>query len=96
VHVDALQSAAGLAGVEKRAIDDVLDGVIEIGVMPYVNRIAAAQLQAHADEPRGRRALHGVPAGHRARESHEVHARIADDLVGIFVRRMQHLEDTLG
>ena len=96
VHVDALQSAARLAGIEKRAVDDVFDGVIEIGVVPHVHRIAAAELEPDADETRGRGALHGMTAGHRARERDEIHARIANDAVRVFVRGVHHLEHALG
>ena len=95
VHVHALQSAAGLPGVEIRAVDDVLDGVLEIGVVPHVHRIAAAELEPHADETRGRRALHGAAAGDRARERDEVDARIADDEIRVLMRGMQDLERAL-
>ena len=96
VHVHALQSAAGLPGIEVRAVDDVLDGMLEIGIVAHVHRIATAELETHADESRGRRALHGMTAGDGARERHEVHARIADDPVGVVVRGVQHLEYALG
>ena len=50
VHVDALQAATGLAAVEVRAVDDVLDRVREIRVVAHVDRIAAAELEPGADE----------------------------------------------
>ena len=49
------------------------------GVVTHVHRIAAAELEPHADEAAGRRALHRVTAGHRAGEGDEVDARILHD-----------------
>ena len=85
-----------MPGVEIRAVDDVFDGVIEVGVVPHIHRVAAAKLQAHADEALGRGALHGAAAGNRARERDEVHARVADDAVRVLMRGVQHLERALG
>ena len=78
VHVDALDAAARLAGVEVRAVDEVLDRVRDVGVVPHVRRIAAAELEPRADEARRGCPLHGVTARDRAREGDEVDARIAD------------------
>ena len=47
MHVDALDAAARLAGVEERAVDEVLDGVGQVGVRPDIGRILAAELQPH-------------------------------------------------
>src|SRR5882672_7333260 len=49
VYVDALQPAAGLAGIEKGAVDDVLDGMGQVGIVTHIDRIAAAKLQADTD-----------------------------------------------
>src|SRR6185436_16481770 len=57
VHVHALQATAGLPGVEISAIDDVLDGMCEVGVMANVHRVAATELEPHADETRRRGTL---------------------------------------
>ena len=92
VHVDALHPAARLAGVEVRAVDEVLDGVREIGVVAHVRRIAAAELEPDADEARGGRALHGMAAGDRAGERDEVDARIADRRARCLRDSVQHLE----
>ena len=47
----------------------------QVGIVAHVDRIAAAQFQAHADEALGGHALHRAAAGHRAGEGHEVDAR---------------------
>ena len=92
MHVDALDAAAGLAAVEVRAVDEVLDGVREIRVVAHVHRIAAAELEAGADEAFRRGALNGMAARDRARERDEVDARIANDALGVFVAQVQDLE----
>ena len=71
-------AAAGLAGVEVRAVDDVLDRVREIRIVAHVRRIAAAELEPGADEARRGRTLHGVTAGDRTGERDEIDARIAN------------------
>ncbi len=63
VHVDALQPATGLAAVEVRAVDDVLDRVREIRIVAHVDRIAAAELEPGADETLRR--LRAARHGHR-------------------------------
>ena len=63
VDIDALDAAAGLARIEEGAVDQVLDGMGEIGVGADIGGIAAAELEAEADEalrrpprpPHGRR-----------------------------------------
>ena len=57
MHVDALDAAARLAGVEERAVDEVLDRVGEVGVGAHIGRILAAELEPDADEAPGRRLL---------------------------------------
>ena len=64
IDVHPLYRAARLAGIEERAVDNVLYRLIECGVRAHVRRILAAQLEARADEPTRRRALYRLPAGH--------------------------------
>ena len=87
MHVDALDAAARLPAVEERAVDEILDGVREIRIVPHVRRIAAAQLEAGADEALRGGALDRVAAGHRAGEGDEANARILHDSLGILVLR---------
>ena len=46
MHVDALDAAAALPGVEERAVDQVLDRVLEVGVGAHVGRVLAAEFEA--------------------------------------------------
>ena len=96
VHVDALQAATGLAAVEVRAVDDVLDRVREIRIVAHVDRIAAAELEADADEALRGCALHGVAAGDRAGERDEVDARIANRTLRVLVTHVQRLEHAVA
>ena len=45
MDIDALDAAAALAGVEDRAVDQLLDGGVEIGVRPHIGRILAAEFE---------------------------------------------------
>ena len=92
VHVDALDAAAGLAAVEERAVDEILDGVREIRIVTHIRGIAAAELEARADEALRHGALNGVPARDRAGERNERDARVLHDALRVLVREMQHLE----
>src|SRR5215468_1585315 len=95
VDVDPLDAAAGLAGVEESAVDQVLDGVRQVGVGPDIGGIAAAELQPGADEAIGGGSLHGAAAVDRAGEGDEVDARILDDLRGVVMAEMEELEQAL-
>ena len=57
MHVDPLDAAAALAGVVERAVDQLLDSRVEVGVGAHIGRVLAAELEADADEGAGRRAL---------------------------------------
>ena len=92
VHVDALDAAAGLAGVEHGAVDQVLDGVRQVGVGADISRIAAAELEAEADEALGRGLHDGMAGRHRAGEVHVVDAVGADQLQRVVMRHVQVLE----
>ena len=52
VRVDALDRAAGLAAVEERAVGEVLDRVLEIGIRAHVRGILAAELQSDLEKRR--------------------------------------------
>jgi len=62
VHIDALDGAAALAGIEHRAIDQILDRVVELGIGADIGRVLAAQFQAEA---MNLRALPAAPHGRR-------------------------------
>ena len=96
VHIDPLDGAARLAGVEEGAVRQVFDRVVEVRIGPHIGRVLAAQLEADAEEPPGRRLLDAGAAGHRAGEGDEIHFGRSDDLRGRLVRQVQHLEDAVG
>src|SRR3546814_585356 len=64
VHVDALDAAARLAGIEEGAVDGVLDSVGEVCVGAHVGGVLAAKLQADADELAGGGALDQIGRAH--------------------------------
>ena len=68
MHVDALDAAAALAGIVEGAVDQVLDGVVELGVGADIGRVLAAELEAERREGPGRCALDLASAGDRAGE----------------------------
>ncbi len=96
VHVDALDAAAGLPAIEVGTVDQVLDRVLDVRIVPDVRRIATAQFQPSADESLRRGMLHGVPTGHGAGECDEPDAWITDGLLGRGVRQVHRLEHALG
>jgi hypothetical protein len=85
---------AGLAGIEE--CRPVLDGMLEVGIGPYVRGIVAPELEPSAGETPGGRALNRVPALDRARERNEVDARVADHALGVGMREVQDLEESGG
>ncbi len=96
VHVDALDAAAALAGIEEAAVDEILDRVVELRIGAHVGRVLAAELEAGGDEAIGRRALDRVAALDRTRERHEVDAVGRDERLGVRVRNVQHLHHAFG
>ena len=72
LHVNALDAATALPGIEERAVDQRFHGVIEPRVGTHIRRVVATQLQADRDEAPGSRALHGSAADDRTREAHTV------------------------
>src|SRR5438046_2301383 len=69
MHIDALDAAAALPGIEIGSVDDVLDRVLEIGVSAHIGRILAAQLEPDARERSGGRALDLLAGADRTRET---------------------------
>ncbi len=67
MHIDALDGAAALAGIEHGAVDQVLDRMGEIGIGADIGRILAAEFQAEAHELAEGRLLHGMAAGRPSR-----------------------------
>ena len=57
VHIDALDPAAALPGIEISAVDNVLDRMREIDVGAHIGRILAAEFEPDAGEGAGRRLL---------------------------------------
>ena len=96
MHVDPLDRATGLAAVEERAVGEVLDGMLQIGVRAYVGGILAAKLQADREKAARSRFLHALSAGHRAGEAHEVDLAAVDDAGGRVVAEVQVLEHARG
>src|SRR5262249_32009278 len=74
MDVDALDGAARLAGVEHRAVNQVLDSRPHRRVGPHVGRVFAAEFQPRRYEPFAGGPLPGVPARHRSGESDEADA----------------------
>ena len=72
VDINALDAAAALAGIEESAVDQSLDGMVEIGVGHHIGRVLAAEFQAEPSEGARRGALDDPSAGHRAGEVDEV------------------------
>ena len=92
MHVHPLDTAAGLPGVEKSAVDHVLDRVRDGHVGAHVSRILAAELQTDTDEALGRGRLHRVAGGYRTGEGDEIDAVAFDELQGRPVAQVQVLE----
>src|SRR5205807_1286111 len=80
VHVDALDPAAALPGVVVGAVDEIGDGMVEVGVGGDVGRILAAQLEPDVDEAPGALAIDLMSAAHGAREADVSDLRPGDDL----------------
>ena len=57
VHVDSLDAAAALAGIEEGAVDEILDRVRHVGVGPHIGGILAAELEPECREGPGGSAL---------------------------------------
>ena len=87
MHIDALDAAAALAGIEIRAVDDVLDRVREIDVGAHIGRVLAAKLKPDAREGAGRRALDRLAGRDRAGEADLIDRAGADQLGGVVVAR---------
>src|SRR6185503_18101575 len=96
VDVDPFDAAAGLAGIEVAAVDQVLDRELEVGIRAHVGGILAAELEAGGDEAPGGGLLDGVAAGNRTGEGDESDARVGDGLRHLVVAQVQELEHAVG
>ena len=96
MHIDPLDAAAGLAGIEHGAVHKILDGVGQVGIGAHIGGIAAAELETQADEAIGRRLHDGVAGGDAAGEVHIVDPVGADQLQRVVVGHVQMLEQALG
>ena len=96
LHVNALDRAARLAGVEERAVDEVLDRRGERRIGAHVSGVLAAELEAGRDEALARGALHGVPAADRPGERDERDALVLDHARHLLVIEVQELEHAFG
>ncbi len=72
MHVNALDAAAALAGIEGRAIHQCINGSVQIRVFHDIARILSAQFQPHAGKGSGSGFLHGTATCDRAGEIDEV------------------------
>ena len=95
VHVDALDAAAALARIEEGAVDEVLDGVVEIGVRAHIGRVLAAELEPERGEGARRCALDGAPAGDGAGEVAVIDEAGAENAARLVVAEIQVLEQAL-
>jgi len=96
VHIDALDSAAALAGIVGRAVHQRIDRRIEIRVFHDVAWILAAELQAKPGKRTRRSALHRATAFDRTGEVDEIEATSSNQGRGSLVIEEHVLEDILG
>ena len=96
MHVDALDRAAGLAAVEERAVGEVLDRVLEIGIGSHVRGVLAAELQPDLEKAPRCGLLHAASAGDRAGEATKSTAPLVDDPRNRLVTEVQMLEHARG
>ena len=50
MHINALNAAAGLAGIKEGAVHQIFGGIGHIGIGAHIGRVFAAQLQPAADK----------------------------------------------
>ncbi len=91
-HVDPFDAAAGLAGIEERAIRQGLDRMRQVGIGPHIGGILAAEFETRRRKARRRRLDHRTSPRHRAGETDAGHPRIAHEARGVGMRQMQVLE----
>ena len=96
MNVNAFDAAAALAGVEHGAVDEVFDGVGEVGVFANIRGIFAAEFEIHADEHAVGGGLHFAAALDGAGEGDEVDAAGADDFLDRGVAGVEDVEDAIG
>ena len=96
VHVDPLDRAARLAGVEVGAVDQCRHGAFEVGVDAHVGRILATELEPDADEAFRRDSVDQVTDRHRTGEHHVVDALVADHRRDVLVVGVQDPQHTVG
>ena len=95
VDIDALDAAAGLPGVEERAVDEVLDRVREIGIRAHVRRVLAAEFETDADEAAGRGALDRCTTSNRAGEGDVADVLVRDETCCRLVAHVQELQQAV-
>jgi hypothetical protein len=96
VHIDALDAAAALSGIEERPVDKILDREFESGVGAHIGRVLAAEFQAERGERSGRGAFDRAAARHRSREIDMIDAARADHPRRRFVIHDEMREQTFG
>ena len=96
VHVDAFDAAAALAGIVERAIDQIFDRVVELGVGPHIGGVLAAELKPDRGERARGSTLDGAAAGNRAGKIDVVDPSRADQLLGLLMGHDQIVKETLG
>ena len=95
VDIDALDAAAALAGIIEGAVDQILDGMIELGVGAHIGRVLAAELEPDRGEGSRGGALDGAAAGDGAGEIDVVDLAGADQLLGLLMRHDEIVEQPL-
>ena len=83
VHVDALDGAAALPRVVDRAVDDVLDRLLEVAVRSRIGGIVSAELEADVEEAVLRGGLDAMASMDGAREEDVVDTGIPDEPFGV-------------
>ncbi len=95
MNVHALDRAAALPRVVDRAVDDVLDCLVEIAVGRGVGGVVAAELEADVQEAITRGRLDAMTAMHRAGEEDVIDPWIGDELLGALVVEEDGLNGSL-
>src|SRR6516162_10104820 len=93
MRVDALDAATALAGIVEGAVDEVLDGVVEVCVGADVSRVLAAELQAERRERSRGGALHRLAPFDRSGEAYMVDRFRSDQAMGCLMIEGQRREE---
>ncbi len=93
MHVDSLDTAAGLTGVVERTVDEVCRGPLDVGVAAHVRGVFAPKLERSPDEPLRSGGLDGMTASNRAGERHKCDPRVGDYVGNTAMIEIENLKD---